>query len=133
MNYIVPKVGPVHLAAAGQADQGKCGASTVRGVIATLIPPGRTVCVNCRNAASRTGAIKTQTSDSCPECYCSASDFEILTDINQIAVPAEALTERHCWIRICEVRGRSFSMVDPASWSELCRKRGYLFRRFNRY
>ncbi len=64
-------------------------------------------------------------------CYLSTAELQILRDINQIAVPADALTENHCWKTICRVRGRNFSKVDAESWSELCTERGYLLRRQN--
>jgi len=64
-------------------------------------------------------------------CYCSVAESQILSDINVVAVPAEALVEDHCWKTICRVRGQNFKRVDAESWSELCTERGYLLRRQN--
>lgn len=64
-------------------------------------------------------------------CYCSTVDSQIVRDINQVAVPADALTEGHCWKTICRARGRNFTKVDSVSWSQLCTERGYLLRRHN--
>ena len=64
-------------------------------------------------------------------CYCSTPERQILSDINRVAVPADALVEDHCWRTICRVRGRNFKLVEPESWSEVCTGRGYLLRRHN--
>lgn len=61
--------------------------------------------------------------------YCSTSELQIVKNINEVAMPVDALTEDHCWKTICRVRGRNVSKVDAESWSELCTERGYLLRR----
>jgi hypothetical protein len=68
-----------------------------------------------------------------PKCYCSVPVAQILSDINAVAVPAEALVEDHCWRTICQVRGRNFKRVDAAAWARVCAERGYLKRRFDRF
>lgn len=62
-------------------------------------------------------------------CYCSTPEAQIVSDINHVAVPAEALTEMHCWKLIW--RGLNMARIDPESWSELCSERGYLLQRQN--
>jgi hypothetical protein len=64
-------------------------------------------------------------------CYCSTPESQIVSDINRVAVPANGLTEAHCWKTICRVRGKNFVRINPESWSELCSERGYLLRRQN--
>ena len=44
--------------------------------------------------------------------YCSTSELQIVKDINEVAMPVDALTEDHCWKTICRVRGRNVSKVD---------------------
>ena len=63
--------------------------------------------------------------------YCEQDEQSILNDIQSISIPADALTEHCSWRRICQVRGRNFSAVDPAAWSQVCQKRGYSFARSN--
>ena len=48
-------------------------------------------------------------------CYCSTPETRIVSDINLVAVPANALTEAHCWKTICRVRGRNIKRIDPES------------------
>jgi len=64
-------------------------------------------------------------------CYCETSEAEILNDIKRDAIPDGALVNSCCWRRICQVRGRHFNKIDPETWSDICRKRGYLFAREN--
>jgi hypothetical protein len=64
-------------------------------------------------------------------CYCETRDTEILNDIRHEPIPEDALVNGCCWRRICQVRGRPFNKIDADTWTEVCRKRGYLFRREN--
>jgi hypothetical protein len=67
-------------------------------------------------------------------CYCDHDDETILDDLWFQVVPDGALARSCCWIRISQVRIRSFSgsennpFWDPSGsfWKELCRRRGYL-------
>jgi hypothetical protein len=60
-----------------------------------------------------------------------SSDEEILADLQHMSLPAEALTRRCCWTRICQVRGNNPGIIDAESWREICRVRGYLYARQN--
>lgn len=64
-------------------------------------------------------------------CYPHASDADILKDILRTSIPEEALTCSACWKRICQVRGKNFSKVDPEDWREICGRRGYVHGREN--
>jgi len=64
-------------------------------------------------------------------CYCRISDSKIFIEIIGEHVPDEALILAHCWIRICEVRGRNLISIPPEVWSELCRRRADIKRREN--
>ena len=64
-------------------------------------------------------------------CYCETPDDDVLDDIIGESIPDDALVNTCCWRRICQVRGRHFNEIDPDTWSETCRKRGYLFGRQN--
>ncbi len=64
-------------------------------------------------------------------CYCGEPDNTILADILRCAVPEDALVNDCCWRRVCQVRGRNDADIDPETWSELCRIRGYLRYRQN--
>lgn len=64
-------------------------------------------------------------------CYCDEPDAVILEDIQRAGVPEEALVNACCWARVCQVRGRNFWSVDPETWREICRTRGYLLARQN--
>ena len=63
--------------------------------------------------------------------YCHSNDGAILSDIVEGRIPEIALVTSCCWKRICQVRGRNFSLVPEDTWEELCRFRGYLFAREN--
>jgi hypothetical protein len=63
--------------------------------------------------------------------YCNRSDADILDDIIRGNIPDDALASDCCWKRICQVRGRHFNKVDPDTWSEICRERGYVRTREN--
>jgi hypothetical protein len=101
--------------------------------VSTTLRPGRTLCLACRTAKSRTGELRTKAAYRPIDCYCSTPELQVISDVNAVAVPADALVERHCWKRVCQVRGLHFGEVDAQSWSELCAKRGYLLRRYDRY
>jgi hypothetical protein len=68
-------------------------------------------------------------------CYCGHRDEEILNDIKRGAIPDEALVNNCCYKTICKVRGTYFSQSDyeeyAETWSEICRKKGYLQQRHN--
>ncbi len=64
-------------------------------------------------------------------CYCDTNASEVLDDIVRETVPDEALVNGCCWRHICRVRGGNFNQIDPEVWSDLCRRRGYLFGRQN--
>ena len=64
--------------------------------------------------------------------YCNNNESLVLSNIESINMPNDALIEACSWRRICQVRGKNFSQVDPNTWSDICRKRGYLlYSRFN--
>jgi IS30 family transposase len=63
--------------------------------------------------------------------YCHSNDGAILSDIVEGRIPEIALVTSCCWKRICQVRGRNFSLVPEDTWEELCRFRSYLFAREN--
>ena len=65
------------------------------------------------------------------DCYCSTDEPQIIADINREAVPADALTEDHCWRTICRTRGYYYSEVDEDAWRRVCAERGYLMSRQN--
>ncbi len=60
-------------------------------------------------------------------CYCENPDEAILHDIEDDAVPIDALTSDCCWERICEVRGRNRKRVSARRWAEICGTRGDAF------
>ncbi len=59
-------------------------------------------------------------------CYCQTHEDEILDDMIEDCVPDDALVRSCCWKRICQVRGLNYHAIDPETWTELCRRRGYL-------
>jgi hypothetical protein len=65
------------------------------------------------------------------DCICDQRDMEILEWIQNQTLPSEALMRSCCWRRICQVRGRHFDLVEPETWSDICRERGYLYARQN--
>lgn len=101
--------------------------------ISKTLWPGASLCIACRAARSRNGQLRTKAPSKASDCYCSTPVQQVISDVNAVAVPADALLERHCWSRICQVRGLNFTRIDAESWSELCTKRGYLLRRRNQY
>ena len=58
-------------------------------------------------------------------------ETEILADLRNGTVPADALVQSCCWKEICRVRGRNLSLVRPQAWVKLCKQRGYLNSRQN--
>ena len=58
------------------------------------------------------------------EAYCDQQDRIILEDIINENVPRTVLVGKSGWKRVCQVRGRNLSKVDPASWQRLCAQRG---------
>ena len=64
-------------------------------------------------------------------CYCNLADEEILDDLKDGSVPDEALVFSCCWKNICRVRGLSFGQVPDETWTEICRRRGYIQQREN--
>jgi hypothetical protein len=73
---------------------------------------------------NRRGAAETGTA--LGGCYCSAPDNDILEDLKTGSVPDEALVNSCCWKNICRVRGRFFGQVPDDTWTEICRRRGYI-------
>ena len=63
--------------------------------------------------------------------YCKESESTILNDIDNMSIPSDALVEACSWKYICKVRGKYLSRINPETWSEICRKRGYLYKRHN--
>lgn len=64
-------------------------------------------------------------------CYCNSGEARILRDLQRGSVPGDALVRPCCWRTICQVRGRNYAAIDAADWNEICRQRGYEFRRQN--
>ena len=64
-------------------------------------------------------------------CYCGVSDEEILSALKEGSVPDEALVFSCCWKNICRVRGLFFNLVSAETWTEICRRRGYIQQRQN--
>ena len=64
-------------------------------------------------------------------CYCSLPDDHILADIQSARIPDTALVNSCCWSRVCQVRGRNFSVVENDTWVEICTQRGYIHARKN--
>ena len=89
------------------------------------VPPEK---VSELNHASRMG---TSSRDLRDRCYCNLPDEEILADLKEDSIPDEALVYSCCWKNICRVRGKSFHLVPHETWTEICRRRGYIQRREN--
>ena len=64
-------------------------------------------------------------------CYCDTDISDVIDDIVTESVPDEALVNGCCWKHICLARGLNSGQVDADTWSELCRRRGYVFGRQN--
>lgn len=47
------------------------------------------------------------------------------------SIPDHAYANSCWWRRICQVRGRYYSQVDPEVWVDICRTRGYVLARQN--
>lgn len=63
------------------------------------------------------------------ECYRDRAKCEVVADVKRGMIPDEALLNSFCWRWICKVRCWWLSQVDPETWEEICRKRGYLHSR----
>jgi hypothetical protein len=64
-------------------------------------------------------------------CYCSVPDHDILHDLKAGSVPDKALVYSCCWENICRVRAIFFGQVPDQTWTEICRRRGYILQREN--
>jgi hypothetical protein len=60
------------------------------------------------------------------KCYCELPYEEILSGLQEGAIPDEALVYSCCWKTICRVRGLYFNSVDDEIWREICTRRGYI-------
>ena len=58
--------------------------------------------------------------------YCLTPKYQVLENIQNEAIPNEALVRRCCWTTVCRVRARQMWAVDKEIWSNICAKRGYL-------
>jgi hypothetical protein len=64
-------------------------------------------------------------------CYCSVSYERVLDDLKAGSVPDEALLFSCCWKNICRVRGIFLKQIPDQTWTEICRRRGYIQQREN--
>ena len=69
--------------------------------------------------------------ESAAGCYCILPDEDVLFDLKAGSIPDEALVYSCCWKNICRVRGLFFNLVPPETWTEICRRRGYIQQREN--
>jgi len=68
-----------------------------------------------------------------PPCYCDASPQTILRDLLGGTIPDEALVRDCCWTEICRVWGGNSDAADIEQWRELCKRRGHLLARQDRW
>lgn len=64
-------------------------------------------------------------------CYCNRPDEEVLSDLKEDSIPDDALVFSCCWKNICRVRGLFFNQIAAETWTEICRRRGYILQREN--
>ena len=54
---------------------------------------------------------------------CNMNEWTVLTGIIENTLATEAIARRCCWQRVCRVRGWHPGLIEPGTWSALCRRR----------
>ena len=60
-----------------------------------------------------------------------SNEEEVVRIINDESFDDLDLVGTRTWKKICQIRGRNFSRVDPEAWRSLCARRGYVLHRRN--